>query len=77
MKPVRYVRCAISPGRVRGKLLGYVRHDLSHFHCLAGRHLLNAKHDLVVRGPGGLLQQIPDALEQPTLVFGRAADSNE
>jgi hypothetical protein len=40
-----------------------IRHDLSHLHGLAGRHLLNAEDDLVIRRARRILEQFPKALQ--------------
>jgi hypothetical protein len=40
-----------------------IRHDLSHLHGLAGRHLLDPEDDLVVRRAGCVLEQFPQTLQ--------------
>jgi hypothetical protein len=46
-----------------GSLLSNIRHDLTHLHGLAGRHLLNTEDDLVIRRAGRVLNQPPKALQ--------------
>jgi hypothetical protein len=40
-----------------------IRHDLSHFHGLAGRHFLNAEDYLVIGRSGRVLEQFPKPLQ--------------
>ena len=70
------VTLAAPPGQ-RGLVLRNVRHDLTHFHGLAGGHLLNAENDLVIGGAGSFLEQFPNTSEHRALVLRGAAGADE
>src|SRR5580658_9890448 len=63
--------------RTRSDYLSNLRHDLAHLHCLTGRHFVDADYDLIIRRARGLLQKLPDALQQFALVLRGATRTDQ